>query len=193
MRCECLRPESEMQKLGRYTGNDLMSDLVTDNYRILLTMSRFGIGLGFGDKRIEEVCRENDVDTETFLTVANMLLGDDLISTSTVSIECLIEYLQNSHKYFLGFRLPAIRSELIAIVGASDDALGRAIIQYFDQYVKGVNDHMLYEERVVFPYVMALMDGVKPDGYCIKGFRDKHDQVESLLTEFKNIQIKYYQ
>ena len=49
-----------MYKLGAYNQNNRMSDLVCDNYPVLLVMSRFGIALGFGDKSIGEVCREND-------------------------------------------------------------------------------------------------------------------------------------
>jgi regulator of cell morphogenesis and NO signaling len=34
-------------------------------------MSRFGITLGFGEKTIEQVCRQCGVDTATFLAVMN--------------------------------------------------------------------------------------------------------------------------
>ena len=65
-----------MYKLGAYNQNNRMSDLVCDNYPVLLVMSRFGIALGFGDKSIGEVCRENGVHTETFLAVVNLLLAE---------------------------------------------------------------------------------------------------------------------
>ena len=67
-----------MQRTGKYTKDDPMSDLVSDNYRILLLMSRFGIGLGFGESSIGEVCRANGVDTSTFLIVTNMMLYDEI-------------------------------------------------------------------------------------------------------------------
>ena len=71
-----------MYKLGAYNQNNRMSDLVCDNYPVLLVMSRFGIALGFGDKSIGEVCRENGVHTETFLAVVNLLLdeGDEYVA-----------------------------------------------------------------------------------------------------------------
>ena len=37
-------------KLGGYTGEDRMCDLVCDKYFVLQVMSRFGIALGVGDK-----------------------------------------------------------------------------------------------------------------------------------------------
>lgn len=182
-----------MHRIGKYTKDDLMSELVSDNYRVLLVMSRFGIGLGFGDSTIDEVCRRNGVDTATFITVANMLLHDEVPNgiCEKISMQSLLQYLHNSHDYFLGFRLPAIRNKLLRSVGTSDD-LSRAIIHYFDEYIAGVNTHMTYEEEVVFPYVHSLLDGHLQEDYNIDVFSRRHDQVETLLTEFKNIFIKYY-
>ena len=88
-----------MYKLGAYNQNNRMSDLVCDNYPVLLVMSRFGIALGFGDKSIGEVCRENGVHTETFLAVVNLLLdeGDVEDYKNVISTGALLEYLHNSH------------------------------------------------------------------------------------------------
>lgn len=182
-----------MQRLGRYAKNDIMSELVGDNYRILLVMSRFGIGMGFGDKSIDEVCRENDVDTETFLALTNLLVSEDAGQhpAASVSVGSLLTYLQRSHEYFLDFRLPAIRAKLVGIIGKGDH-LSRMIVKYFDDYMAGVDAHMKYEEKVVFPYVCALLEGDKLSDYSIDVFQKRHDQIETLLTEFKNILIKYF-
>ena len=66
----------KMYKLGRYKQTDRMSDLICENYPMLLVISRFGISLGFGDKTIGEVCEDSGVDTKTFLTIVNLLLDD---------------------------------------------------------------------------------------------------------------------
>lgn len=169
-----------------------MSDLVSGNYRVLLVMSRFGIGLGFGDKTIGEVCKAHGVDTGTFLTVVNMVSDTDApVFTENVSAESLLAYLHNSHDYFLGFRLPAIRAKLAHTVGEKGN-LARAIMGYFDEYVAEVDKHMSYEERVVFPYVRRLLEGKASPDYSISVFERQHDQVEARLSEFKNIIIKYY-
>ena len=181
-----------MHKFGKYHGKDRMSDLVSDNYRILLIMSRFGIGLGFEEKSIGEVCHENGVDTDTFLAITNMLLDDTTAADiDNVSVGALLDYLHNSHNYFLEFRLPAIRKKLVEIVGESNN-LAKAIVNYFDEYVAEVDKHMKYEEETVFPYVRSLIEGDKRVDYSIDIFQKQHDQVEARLSEFKNIIIKYY-
>lgn len=183
-----------MYKSGSYTGDDRMCDLVCDKYSILQVMSRFGIALGFGDKTVTEVCTENKVDAETFLAVVNMLMnhGDGTISSAHISVRALTDYLHNSHSYFLSFRLPAIRRKLIEAVDCSLSDVSFAIMRFFDEYVAEVNKHMAYEEKTVFPYVEALLEGRKSTSYSMEIFRRHHDQVEGKLRELKNIIIKYY-
>ncbi|MDR1406286.1 MAG: hemerythrin domain-containing protein [Prevotellaceae bacterium] len=184
-----------MYKFGKYKASDTMSSLITENYRMLLVISRFGIALGFGDKTIGEVCRENRVDVATFLAIVNMLLDEDGAASyaeAAFSVASLISYLRNSHDYFLNFRLPAIRTNLKAILNKEKDELSQAILNYFDEYVTEVRKHMTYEEETVFPYVRALLAGQRRDDYAIAVFSRQHDHVSARLTEFKNIIIKYY-
>ena len=121
-----------MYKLGAYNQNNRMSDLVCDNYPVLLVMSRFGIALGFGDKSIGEVCRENGVHTETFLAVVNLLLdeGDVDDYKNVISTGALLEYLHNSHDYFLNFRLPAIRCNLLNAIDGGEKDISIAILRF---------------------------------------------------------------
>ena len=63
----------EEQRTQRYTGNEKMSALISDNYSLLMVMSRFGLSLGFGEKTVAEVCEAQNVHCPTFLTVANFV------------------------------------------------------------------------------------------------------------------------
>ena len=180
-----------MYTIGNYKDTDLMGDLICGNYTMLLVMTRFGIKLGFGDKTIAKVCEENNVDTKTFLAVVNLLINDDKENLD-LSIHALITYLKNSHSYFLDFKLPSIREELVEALGNTNNDIALAIIVYYDEYVAEVRKHMLYEEETVFPYVDALIKKTDFKKYNINIFSKKHDHVEAKLTELKNIIIKYY-
>lgn len=183
-----------MYKSRTYVGEDRMCDLVCDCYSVLQVMSRFGIALGFGDKSIAEVCETHQVDTATFLAVVNLLQNeaDGVSLANEVSVRALTDYLHNSHAYFLDFRLPAIRRKLIEAVDCSRSDVAFAILRFFDEYAAEVDRHMTYEEKVVFPYVNALLAGESSSEYSIETFRRNHDQIESRLRELKNIIIKYY-
>jgi regulator of cell morphogenesis and NO signaling len=172
-----------------------MSKLLCEKYFTLLVLSRFGIALGFGNKSIGEVCRDTGVDTNTFLTIINLLMDKNLeikYSETSCSLESLTNYLHNSHTYFLNYRLPEIRTKLVEALDPAQKELNKAVLHYFDEYVLQVHKHMKYEEKNVFPYVRSLLQGEKKDNYNIGIFSKQHDQIEVKLTEFKHILIKYY-
>ncbi|WP_296006395.1 helix-turn-helix transcriptional regulator [uncultured Alistipes sp.] len=179
---------------SRYSSDERMCDLVCDRYAVLQVMSRFGIALGFGDKTVAEVCAENEVDASTFLAVVNLSAGPGAGEecAADVSVRSLLDYLHNSHGYFLDFRLPAIRRKLIEAVDCSLSDVSFAIMRYFDEYAAEVDRHMAYEEKSVFPYVEALLAGEKKADYSMEVFRRHHDRIEERLRELKNIIIKYY-
>lgn len=178
---------------GKYKARDKMSDLICQNYPMLLVMSRFGIPLGFGEQSIQKVCEQNKVDVNTFLTVVNFLLEDaeTIISPHDISVSSLLNYLENSHNYYLDFRLPSIRRKLIEAIDYNNEA-SFAILKFFDEYVEEVRKHLHYEDETVFPYIRALISGEPLPEYNIDIFSKQHDQVEAKLTELKNILIKYY-
>ena len=185
-----------MYKNGMYRETDKMSDLICENYPMVLVMSRFGIALGFGEKNIGEVFRQNGVDACTFLTVVNFLVEEVNTPVENISkclsIENLIRYLHNAHDYFLNFRLPHIRRKLVDAISGCPEDVAFVITKFFDEYAEEVNKHMSYEERAVFPYVRNLLEGKRDPKYNITIFRKRHDQIEMKITELKNILIKYY-
>lgn len=184
-----------MYKLGIYHAEDKMSDLVCENHQALLVMSRFNIPLGVGEKTIAEVCSDNNVDTGTFLAVVNAILDPEEAGCNTddsISPEAFLQYLHNSHEYFLDFKFPTIRKELIEALDCAGTEITFAIMRFFDEYTQEVRKHMMYEEENVFPYVKKLITGEDTGGYSIEIFRKQHDQIETKLTELKNILIKYY-
>lgn len=196
MDCERIMNIYIMYRKGNYRETDKMSDLICENYPMVFVMSRFGIALGFGDKNIGEVCRMNNVDTNTFLTVVNYLSDTSQktqpVPSENLSLESLMNYLHNSHDYFLKFRLPQIRAKLLEAISNSSEDVAFVIRRFFDEYAEEVNKHMLYEEKTVFPYVRSILKGNKKQKYNISIFMKRHDQIELKITELKNILIKYY-
>ncbi|MDH6535652.1 hemerythrin domain-containing protein [Parabacteroides sp. 52] len=188
-----------MYKKGKYQETDRMSDLICENYPMVLVMSRFGIALGFGEKNIGEVCRQNGVHTRTFLTLVNFLTDKIETSvlpieniTSSISLDALMSYLHRAHDYFLNFRLPHLRRKLMNAISDCPEEVVFVIRKFFDEYAAEVNKHMSYEEKTVFPYVRSLLAGKKDGKYNISIFSKRHDQIEMKIVELKNILLMYY-
>ena len=177
------------------TPHTKMSELLSDNYSMLLLLFRFNISLGVGEKSIKDICQENNVDLHTFLSIVNFILHPETPALGTLHelyIPDVIKYLSNSHSYFLDFRLPTIRAKLFSAILAAPEDVRIAIQRFFDEYVEEVRKHMQYENKIVFPYVEGLLKGESDPKYSISIFKKKHDQIEMKIMELKNILIKYY-
>lgn len=184
-----------------YTPNHPMARLIADNYPLLQVMSRFGIKVGFGDKTVKQVCDSNNVHTPTFLAIVNYVVNDYHDSALTVlslPVEelrivavSILQYLRQSHSYFLDFSLPSIRGKLLNGITLSTSDVSFLMIKFFDDYMAEVRTHMQIEENTVFEYVRKLAEGDLMEGYEVSTYSDHHGEVSSKLKELKTLILKY--
>lgn len=172
-----------------------MADLVLGNSKLLLMFPRFGMDLGFGDRSIAEVCAMNNVSPRFFLMICNVYSNDDYTPSpediASVDLKALVNYLLESHKYYLNERLPHIEEHLNHIINACIPKYGNMLRRFFDEYKNEVVDHFVYEENKVFPYLQQLVNqNVKTD-YKIRVFHENHTNIEDKLSDLMNILVKY--
>lgn len=170
----------------------MMIDLIRDNYNVLQALGSFGINLGFGDKTVEEVCKDNGVDCRTFLIVVNFMVNGYFRDEELeyVNVGSLLHYLQANHKYYLDFQLPFMRKELSDSLNP-DGRVDKLIMDFYDAYAAEVRKHMKYEEDRLFPYINSLLEGVREEAYNIDAYAKHHGMADVKLKELKNIIIKY--
>ena len=154
-----------------FRETDKMSVLMSSAYEALQIISRFGLPLGVGEKSIAEVCRENNIDPTTFLSVINHE------TDQAVDIPTLMVYLNNAHRYFLNYLLPRIRQELITAISSvkTGSNIPLLIIQLYDEYVEEVKTHIAHENA---------------NEFAAHSSDDQH--LASKMSELKNLIIKYY-
>ena len=151
---------------ARFSPNDRMCDIISQEFHLLQMMCRFGIPLGVVEKTVSEVCEAAGVDTPTFLAVANFMSNGTADSIKDVSVKALVDYLSRSHDYFLNFQLPTIRRKLLEAIDCSgQEHVALLILKFFDEYMGDVRAHMTFEDKKVFTYVRGLLSGVRPDNY----------------------------
>ena len=181
-----------MKNQKMYEPDDKMISLPRDHYTWLQTLRRYGLTLAFGDKTVSQVCEEQHVDTYTFLAVVNFTINGyrDFDDATRLSMPTLLQYLKASHDYFIGFQLPFIRKELVDALDDKDN-LARLILKLYDEYARSVTAHMKYEEKNVYPYVEALLQGKSVTDFEIDMYSKHHGQESNKLRELKSIIIKY--
>ena len=173
--------------------DDVIIDIINDDYTILPLLSRFSIPLGLGNETLNDVCRRNDIDVKALLLVLNYI-RTGIIDSSYISVVSPLEvvrFLKNSHDYFINYKFGHIRKNLIAALDLETNPTNNLILKFFDSFVKKVEDHFRYEENAVFPYVENLVDG-KKSAYTIEIFERHHEEVVDALAELKNIILRYY-
>ena len=173
--------------------DDVIIDIINDDYTILPLLSRFSIPLGLGNETLNDVCRRNDIDVKALLLVLNYI-RTGIIDSSYISVVSPLEvvrFLKNSHDYFINYKFGHIRKNLIAALDLETNPTNNLIPKFFDSFVKKVEDHFRYEENTVFPYVENLVDG-KKSAYTIEIFERHHEEVVDALAELKNIILRYY-
>jgi regulator of cell morphogenesis and NO signaling len=167
-----------------YKSTDKMSLLMgagtpkgsTDS-QVLQLIHRFGIPLGVGDKTIEQVCQEANIDCHTLLTVVHFAMGKEYHHEGEIHIPTLRLYLENAHLYFMSFQLPRIRQMLLEAINlaGSDNKIPLLIIRMYDEYMEEIRTHIQHENEQQFEYHPT---------------DDQH--VAAKATELKNLIIKYY-
>ena len=182
-----------MANIKEYTSGNTMREVLRDNSLLIKTVGRFGIALGFGDKTVEEVCRSNDVDTDTFITVCNLLSGNHY-NPDLISLHCLMSYLKRAHASFLDVTLPRIRMQLIEAINTSgQDDVAMMLLKFYDEYVSEVQNHMDDENNQIFSYIEGLISGNVDATFRISLYSDTHDDLAiKKLNDLKDIFIYHY-
>lgn len=177
------------------------ADIIAGNPYLLLMLEHLGINMEVREKTVTQICDENSVGTELFLTIANLFNGFRPAHTPEYNyddIQAIVRYLDNSHKYYLEEKYPQLRQYIEEFNKINSQAEILMISKFFDEYIKEVREHLNYEDDVVFPYVLNLNNRLKkndssdePTVYSVTEYREHHDDIEEKLTDLKTLLIKY--
>ena len=182
-----------MKETG-FTTNMKLSDLLISNPQLILMLPRFGIGLGFGDKRVVDICKKHNESASLFILICNHYTFDEYTPSIDQILDIdgnsLIKYLQTSHRYYLEKRLDHIGKHIERIAAQCGDS-GPLLINFFSDYKNEVASHFQKEEECTFPYISTLLENKKPSGYSIDDYVKEHDNIEDKLNDLINIIVKY--
>ncbi len=189
------------------TADMKMADLIHLDFQLLAVIQRIGINLGFREKTIDEVCKENDVDTDFFIQIARSFHDKDYFPKEkffNFKAEWLIHFLRRTHQCILEYKIPEIEEKIKLMVEDLKETTKNyeLIKNFFTEYIRELRVHMELEETQVFPYVLALSECIdtntKTEGfekyfndYNIQRYLEDHNDIEEKVFDLKNILIKY--
>ena len=174
-----------------------MSELIIENPSLLLLLEHFEIDFAVKEKTIEQICAENKIDLPVFLVFGNLYNGfypDEKEITALEDISSIILFLKNSHRFYKHDKYP----ELKYFIGQlherhnTEDIL--LIEKFFNEYFEEVLEHLDYEESVAFPYICRLIEKERIEqnnDFSAKEYSDHHTDIETKLTDLKNLLLKH--
>ena len=184
-----------MKRFSMFNENMKMADLIIIKPGLILLLPRFNIPLGIGDKSVKALCEEHGVSAEFFMLVCNIYSFDDYIPSTeevlSTDMSPLVSYLEESHRYYLGKRLPHIANHIDRIAKQVKGTAGSVLKHFFSEYTKEVVSHFNYEEQYVFPHLEKLAHGQADEDYVISDYVPGHTNIEDKLDDLTQIMFKY--
>lgn len=186
--------------IEKYHETDPMIDVISEDYRMLQLISRFGITLGFGDQSVADTCQKAGVDTQTFLTIVNYIKAGTHVHIADlaeqIKLPALLQYLKNSHSFFLEYRLPEVRRKLLSAIDMTvNNQIAMLVIKFYDECALEVSQHMEYENQHVYPHIDLLLQNKLPNESfytLVRNHKSNHGSIEKSISELKDVIIKYY-
>ncbi len=179
------------------TKNKKVFDLISDNYSLLLCLQHFNIDFSVDNKTVEELCNENKINLNAFIVIANLYNGffpikEDLNKLDDISP--ILEFLKNSHSFYLDDKYPELKYYLNKLNKNNSIKDFHLIEKFLNDYFEEVLDHLKYEDEIAFPYFNSLIKKEKQavnKAFSAKEYQNHHTDIETKLTDLKNLFLKH--
>jgi len=110
----------------------------------------------------------------------------------------IVTYLKNSHKYYSEEIYPNILSTIKQMNELNTHKEMALVEKFFGTYFSEVKEHLDYENKTVFPYILELIEKIEnPDypmrqtNFSVDEYQEHHNDIEEKLDDLKNLLIKY--
>jgi regulator of cell morphogenesis and NO signaling len=178
-----------------------MSDLIDENPALLLLLEHFGLDPLVHDMTVSELCQFHDLPLDLFICIANLYNKFSpviALKGSEKEIHTITLFLNNSHRYYKEEKYPEIQRLIKLMNDHNKSPEIRLLGSFFNEYFTEVLEHLEYEDRIVFPYIKALIHKSTTltlkeyaGTFSVKEYRDHHTDIESKLIELKNLLVKH--
>ncbi len=188
--------------INKYTK---LSDVILARYNCMPVILRFGIPFGFGDKNVEEICRQYQIDADFFTEIINVFIDEDYFPQTHLqefSVKTIIDFLLKSHRDYRDRKIPYIEKLIESLEWKSPEAQkNKSLIKnFFREYKNEVIEHLAFEEKEIYPYALRMEEFLQKkiqlkeeeiSKFLMNSYEEQHDDIEEKLLDLKNIMIKY--
>ena len=118
-------------------------------------------------------------------------MGIAELSIEKDRLEDILSFLRKSHRYYTDVMVPQLADALERLTEPFTPPQRETLWRFFQEYKEELGVHFAYEESIVFPYVEAMLSGVRSGQYTIEEYEQNHSNVEEKLDDLKNLITRY--
>lgn len=152
-----------MRKIDEYT---ILSELLIERCDLIPVVNRFGIGFGLGDKSIEELCAENEINIHFLLAIINLYLDPEYHPETDLQqfdVTLVWDYLKNSVETYVNYSVSNIEKHftpLIAMSNGANEEL-KLLHSLFYKFKSEISEHLQKDLKHVSDYPTELLNDLK--------------------------------
>jgi regulator of cell morphogenesis and NO signaling len=148
--------------MGSRFENGTLGDIVANNYRAAAIFERHGLDFCCGGRvSLAEACRQRNLDVGA--VVAELARLDTADAAAPSDPAGLIAHIVANHHAYVIDAVPTIKAHLakLVIVHGHGHPELHSIAAHFETVSDELLLHLMKEEQVLFPYIVALADAVQ--------------------------------
>jgi regulator of cell morphogenesis and NO signaling len=190
------------------TPETTIREIVASDYRTAAVFQRYGLDFCCnGCRTVEQGCRDAGVDADVVINDLERLLGTPAAGVpryDTWDARTLVAYIVDNHHNFVRGAVPPLlqhTEKVSAVHGGRHPELVH-IARLFARVADEMTDHMMKEERILFPFIAALETaahngGVAPDAPFgtvdnpIRMMEAEHRFVGDAMAEIRHLTSNY--
>lgn len=179
-----------------------ISQIVTDYHQTAPIFEKYGIDFCCKGKRpLEQACTERALNKEDILAELNNAIETQsaAIDFNALSLTSLADYIVRTHHTYVKFNMPQIYNYVLRVATKHGERFPymKEVFQLFSEIQEEMNQHMLKEERVLFPRIKELETNgaldVPLEYYTglINVMEEEHDRAGSLMQQIRELTNNY--
>ena len=178
--------------------NDKLCEVIGRNIDLLPIVFRFGIGLNMGQESVEEICLNNGINADFFISVLNTYNSSDYFpSTDSINLTLLIDFLIKTHHHHNQVTIPLLHR---LMQNLKDKLPGTKLVitldKYLNEYINNLIIHIEFEEKHIFPLVGKLgnKNEISVEKILAKNLKKlfcQHSNVETEISDLIMIIIQH--
>lgn len=188
------------------TASTLLRDIVTENYNSASVLEKYGLDFCCkGAMSLKDACLRKKLDSEKVIRDLMEVDYDDSSQRfSQWDLPFLIDYIYNNHHAYVRYQTSMIGIHLDKVISEHGDKHPelKEANAVFHLYSKELVDHMIKEEKILFPFIKEIAlnyasHGDPPSthfasiGTPIAIIREEHAEVGKELEHIRSLLHNY--